>query len=198
MVIFNRHRLACAVTAAAWMGTSAFAQEPIELQPTTVVTAAGFEQNIADAPASISVITREQLEKQSYTSVIDAVKSIPGVFVSGGGNQQDITIRGMGSEYTLVMVDGRPISAGRQTQTNGTSGGKQQLALPPLAMIERIEVIRGPMSSLYGSEAMGGVINIITRRSTDEWAGTVRAERMFSQNDYNDDEYHTELFAGGR
>lgn len=64
-------------------------------------------------------------------------------------------------------------------------------------MIERIEVIRGPMSSLYGSEAMGGVINIITRQSSGEWAGTVRGQKMFSQNDYNEDEYHTELFAGG-
>ncbi len=197
MVIFNRNQLAGAIAIATWMSAPAHAQQPLELQPTTVVTAAGYEQNIADAPASISVISREQLEKQSYTSVVDAMRNIPGVFVTGGGNQQDITIRGMGSEYTLVMVDGRPISAGRQTQTNGTSGGKQQLALPPLAMIERIEVIRGPMSSLYGSEAMGGVINIITRRSADEWAGTVRAERMFSQNDYNEDEYHTELFAGG-
>ncbi len=196
MVIFNRQRLACAI-AAAWMSAPACAQDPLELQPTTVVTAAGHEQNIAQAPASISVITREQLEAQSYTSVIDAMKNVPGVYVSGGGNQQDITIRGMGSEYTLVLVDGRPISAGRQTQTNGTSGGKQQLALPPLAMIERIEVIRGPMSSLYGSEAMGGVINIITRRSSGEWAGTVRGQKMFSQNDYNEDEYHTELFAGG-
>lgn len=197
MVIFNRQRLACAITAATWMSAPAYAQDPIELQPTTVVTASGFEQNIAEAPASISVITREQLEEQSYTSVIDAMKNVPGVYVTGGGNQQDITIRGMGSEYTLVLVDGRPISAGRQTQTNGTSGGKQQLALPPLAMIERIEVIRGPMSSLYGSEAMGGVVNIITRKSSGEWAGTVRAQKMFSQNDYNDDEYHTELFAGG-
>jgi len=196
MVIFNRQRLACAI-AAAWMSAPACAQDPLELQPTTVVTAAGHEQNIAQAPASISVITREQLEAQSYTSVIDAMKNVPGVYVSGGGNQQDITIRGMGSEYTLVLVDGRPISAGRQTQTNGTSGGKQQLALPPLAMIERIEVIRGPMSSLYGSEAMGGVINIITRQSSGEWAGTVRGQKMFSQNDYNEDEYHTELFAGG-
>lgn len=101
MVIFNRQRLACAI-AAAWMSAPACAQDPLELQPTTVVTAAGHEQNIAQAPASISVITREQLEAQSYTSVIDAMKNVPGVYVSGGGNQQDITIRGMGSEYTLV------------------------------------------------------------------------------------------------
>ncbi|TBU76540.1 TonB-dependent receptor [Pseudomonas daroniae] len=171
--------------------------DPLELDSVRVVSAAGFEQNIADAPASISVVSREELEKQSYTSVIDAVKNIPGVYVTGGGNSQDISIRGMTSDYTLVLVDGRPVSAGRAVQTNGTSAGKQQVSLPPLAMIERIEVIRGPMSSLYGSEAMGGVINIITRRATDEWHGTVRTEYTSSLNDISNDEAHTEIYAGG-
>ncbi|EWC41380.1 TonB-dependent receptor domain-containing protein [Stutzerimonas stutzeri] len=196
MVIFNRHRLACAVTAAAWMGTSAFAQEPIELQPTTVVTAAGFEQNIADAPASISVISREQLEKQSYTNVVDALKNIPGVYVTGGGQMQDISVRGMSSSYTLYLVDGRPISAGRSVNTNGSDGGKQ-VGLPPLSMIERIEVIRGPMSSLYGSEAMGGVINIITRKGGNDWAGTFSTEYSHSMNDLQEDETYTSLYLGG-
>lgn len=197
MVIVTRHRLAYAVALAGLFGMQAYAEESLELTPTTVVSAAGFEQNIAEAPASISVISREELEKQSYHSVIDAVKNIPGVFVTGGGNSRDISIRGMTSDYTLILVDGRPVSAGRQTQTNGTSGGKQEIGLPPLAMIERIEVIRGPMSSLYGSDAMGGVINIITRRGGDEWHGTLRTEYTHSLNDVSEDGNHTELFAGG-
>lgn len=196
MVIFNRHRLACAIAVATWMSTPAYAEEPLELQPTTVVTAAGYEQNIAKAPASISVITREQLEKQSYTNVVDAMKNIPGVYVTGGGNMQDISIRGMSSSYTLYLVDGRPISAGRSVNTNGSDGGKQ-IGLPPLAMIERIEVIRGPMSSLYGSEAMGGVINIITRKGGDAWAGTISAEYGHSLNDINEDEATTNFYLGG-
>src|SRR5690606_29132212 len=68
---------------------AAHAEEALDLGK-VVVSAAGFEQNIAEAPASISVISREELEKQSYTSVIDAVKNIPGVFVTGGGNNRDI------------------------------------------------------------------------------------------------------------
>lgn len=196
MVIFNRHRLAGAVAMATWMSAPAFAEEPLELQPTTVVTAAGYEQNIAKAPASISVITREQLEKQSYTNIVDAMKNIPGVYVTGGGNMQDISVRGMSSAYTLYLVDGRPVSAGRSVNTNGSDGGKQ-IGLPPLAMIERIEVIRGPMSSLYGSEAMGGVINIITRKGGDAWAGTVSTDYSHSLNDVNEDEATTNFYLGG-
>jgi outer membrane receptor for ferrienterochelin and colicins len=168
----------------------------LQLNELKVVSAAGFEQNIADAPASISVISREQLEKQSYTDVIDAVKNIPGVYVTGGGNNQDISIRGMSSSYTLYLVDGRPISSGRSVNTNGSDGGKQ-IGLPPLSMIERIEVIRGPMSSLYGSEAMGGVINIITRRGGDEWNGTVSSEYTHSMNDLNEDAHLINFYTGG-
>ncbi|WP_421683263.1 TonB-dependent receptor [Stutzerimonas urumqiensis] len=197
MMVSTRDRLALAVSVAASMGGSAWAEEvPIELQPTTVVTAAGYEQNIAEAPASISVITREQLETQSYRDVTDAVRNIPGVYVTGGGSMQDISIRGMSSKYTLYLVDGRPVSAGRSVNTNGSDGGKQ-IGLPPLAMIERIEVIRGPMSSLYGSEAMGGVINIITRKGGDEWAGTVTTEYSHSLNDVNEDEALTNFYLGG-
>lgn len=196
MVIFNRTRLACAIALTTYVSVPAQAEDAIELQPTTVVTAAGYEQNIAKAPASISVITREQLEKQSYTNVVDAMKNIPGVYVTGGGNMQDISIRGMTSSYTLYLVDGRPVSAGRSVNTNGSDGGKQ-IGLPPLAMIERIEVIRGPMSSLYGSEAMGGVINIITRKGGDAWASTVSTEYSHSLNDLNEDEATTNLYLGG-
>ena len=153
---------------------------------TVVVTASGYEQNIADAPASISVITRKELEKRSYADVVDAVQNIPGVFVTGGGASQDISIRGQAASYTLFLVDGRPVSAGRSVNTNGADGGKQ-IGLPPLSAIERIEVIRGPMSSLYGSEAMGGVVNIITRKATEEWHGGVSVELTKADNDISSD-----------
>ena len=203
MRIFKRHQLACAVAVASvGLTASALAAEPdtdgdvVTLDEITVVTAAGYEQNIADAPASISVITREQLEKQSYTDITDAVRNIPGVYVTGGGNMQDISIRGMSSNYTLYLVDGRPVSAGRMVNTNGSDGGKQ-IGLPPVSMIERIEVIRGPMSSLYGSEAMGGVINIITRRGGDEWAGSISTEYTSAMNDISSDAQQTDFYLGG-
>lgn len=161
-----------------------------------VVTAAGFEQNIAEAPASISVISGEELRKRTYDDISDAVKDIPGLYINGGGNSRDVTIRGMTEEYTLYLIDGRPISAGRNINTNGNDGGKQ-IALPPASMIERIEVIRGPMSSLYGSEAMGGVINIITKKTADSWHGSVSTEYTKSLSDLNEDEQQATLFASG-
>lgn len=188
--------LLASAVALANMGTTALAQsEPAELDE-IVVTASGFEQNISDAPASISVIPFEELEKRSYTDITDAVNSIPGVYVNGGGNARDITIRGMTEGYTLYLVDGRPISAGRNINTNGQDGGKQ-IALPPVSAIERIEVIRGPMSSLYGSEAMGGVINIITRKNTQEWTGSVTTEYTKSLSDLNEDAQLVSLYGSG-
>src|SRR3546814_10078892 len=72
----------------------------------------------------------------------------------------------MGASYTLILVDGKRVST-RETQTNGSTGTDQSW-VPPLEAIERIEVVRGPMSSLYGSDAMGGVVNIITRKVPKE------------------------------
>lgn len=196
MTTLNRSRLACSIAMAASMTGIAHADQALEIQETRVVSAAGYEQNIADAPASISVITREELNKQAYTDVVDAVKNIPGVYVTGGGNAQDISIRGMTPSYTLYLVDGRPVSAGRNVNTNGSDGGKQ-IALPPLAMVERIEVVRGPMSSLYGSEAMGGVINIITRKGGDQWHGTVGTEYTHSLNELSNDGQQANFYLGG-
>lgn len=193
MYRFPPHLLTVAVAAAISVSTQA--AEPVD-QDKVVVTAAGFEQNIMDAPASISVISREELEKKSYNSIVDAVKNIPGLYVTGGGNMQDISIRGMDDSYTLYLIDGKPISAGRAVNTNGSDGGKQ-IALPPISMIDRIEVIRGPMSSLYGSEAMGGVINIITRRGGEQWSGTLSTEYTKSMNDLSNDEQQVNLYAAG-
>ncbi|WP_241764538.1 MULTISPECIES: TonB-dependent receptor domain-containing protein [unclassified Pseudoalteromonas] len=176
------------------MGASA-AEKTNEME-TMVVTATGYQQKIIDAPASISVILQEELRKQSYTTVVDAVRDLPGVYVTGGGNMQDISIRGMDDQYTLYLVDGRPLSAGRSVNTNGSDGGKQ-IGIPPLAMIERVEVIRGPMSSLYGSEAMGGVINIITRTAPQQWSGSLAASYTSSMNDVSNDQYNTDFYAGG-
>ncbi|RBQ29422.1 TonB-dependent receptor domain-containing protein [Aliarcobacter vitoriensis] len=181
-------------------GNLLIANETTKLDDIQVVTtASGFEQNVADAPASISVITAEELQKKSYTDVIDAVKNVPGVSVSGGGNNQDIAIRGMGSAYTKYLVDGRPISSGKSVKVSTiTYEGKIGAYLPPIDMIERIEIVRGPMSSLYGSDAMGGVINIITKKaSNDIWRGSISPEYTKSVNDISNDEYNVNMYLSG-
>ncbi|MCE0733540.1 TonB-dependent receptor [Halomonas sp. G15] len=193
-LLFRRSSLAMAISAAFASGTS-LAQDGTELEP-LVVTASGFEQAISDAPASISVISGEELNKQSYSSIVDAMDNIPGVYVTGGGLSKDISIRGMDDSYTLYLIDGRPINDGRTVNTNGTDGGKQ-IGLPPISMIERVEVIRGPMSSLYGSQAMGGVVNIITKKVNDEWMGSVTTEYTHSLNDINNDGQQVSFFTGG-
>lgn len=138
---------------------------------TIVVTASGFSQQEHDAPASITVITSEQLKRKPVSDLTDAVKDVAGVSIVGGNDKPDISIRGLGGSYTLILVDGRRQN-GRESRPNG-DGGFEAGFIPPVEAIERIEVIRGPMSSLYGSDAMGGVINIITKPTGKDWHGAL-------------------------
>ncbi|WP_336777014.1 TonB-dependent receptor domain-containing protein [Pantoea sp. USHLN256] len=151
--------------------TAAFALDDDSRADTLVVTAAGFEQRLEDAPASVTVINGDDLRKRSINNLADAVRDVEGVAVIGGANESDISIRGMPGDYTLILVDGIRQS-GRDSRVNG-NGGYEQSFIPPASAIERIEVIRGPMSSLYGSDAIGGVINIITRKVTQQWNGSL-------------------------
>lgn len=167
-----------------------------KLETIVVTTAGGYEQNIADAAATISVITSEELEKRSYSDVTDALKNVPGVFVQGGGTNQTVSIRGMGSAYTLFLIDGKPMNDGSLLTTNGGVQGASVNFLPPIEAIERIEVIRGPSSSLYGSDAMGGVINIITKKHQDKLTASIRTEyiKAGKSNDVNNDATNTSLY----
>ncbi|QKF58925.1 TonB-dependent receptor domain-containing protein [Aliarcobacter lanthieri] len=141
-----------------------------------VTTASGFEQNIADAAASISVITAEELEKKSYSNVTDALKNVPGINVTGSGANKTISIRGLGQEYTLFLIDGKPAQGDDAYKIRGGYPGSKVNYMPPLEAIERIEIIRGPASALYGSDAMGGVINIITKKHADKATASIRTE----------------------
>ncbi len=152
------------------------------------VTASGHAQQLEDAPASISVITREQIEQRYYQDATDALRDIPGVIITGGGSGDrgnDIVIRGMPAQYTLILVDGKPVST-RETRPNGSAGFEQDW-LPPLQSIERIEVVRGPMSTLYGSDAIGGVINVITRKVAEEWGGAVQLDTIIQDDSRSGD-----------
>ncbi|EIM27487.1 TonB-dependent receptor domain-containing protein [Microvirga lotononidis] len=147
-----------------------------------VVTASGFEQTVKNAPASISVITREELERGSFRDLTDALREVQGVVVTGVANEKDMFIRGLPGTYTLILVDGKRQST-RDARTNGNAGFEQSF-IPPVTAIDRIEVVRGPMSSLYGSDAMGGVINIITRKVSDNWTTSVTADGTLQQHEY--------------
>lgn len=150
-----------------------------------VVTASTREQSVAQAPASISVVTAETLEKRAVGDLFDALRDVEGISVSGGSNFQDIFIRGLPGSYTLILVDGRRQST-RDSRTNGNAGYEQSFT-PPAAAIERIEVVRGPMSSLYGSDAIGGVINIITKKVPERFGGSLGADYIKQENDASGD-----------
>ncbi|KQP08924.1 TonB-dependent receptor domain-containing protein [Pseudorhodoferax sp. Leaf265] len=178
MSTFRFPLTATAVAAGMLLAHHAAAQtaESVGQLDAITVTAGGYEQSVKDAPASISVITAAEIAKKSYTDVTDVLKNIPGVHIQGGGVEQSVMIRGMSSDYTLFLVDGRPQQDNQAFGLNGTSTGAPIAFLPPLDSIERIEVIRGPSSSLYGSDAIGGVVNIITRKVVNEFSGSVTSE----------------------
>ena len=162
---------------------------------TLVVTASGFQQNLKDAPATMSIITKEELDGKAYYDITDALRDIPGVSIEGGGSGSNgkgmggfsISIRGMGSAYSLLLIDGKPQSNSGQVFYNGNGNSQETGWLPPLASIERIEVIRGPMSSLYGSQALGGVINIITKKVGNNFGGTISAQTILQENSKSGD-----------
>jgi len=161
-----------------------------------VVSASGFEQAVQDAPASITVVPREELAKRAYPDATEALKDIPGVVITGGGSSSDISIRGMSASYTMILIDGVRTSS-RETRPNSDGPGIEQGWMPPLEAIERIEVIRGPMSSLYGSDAMGGVINIITRKVAREWHGSLRTEGTLQEKGESGDLYSGNFYVSG-
>lgn len=142
-----------------------------------VVTAAGFEQKIVEAPASITVISGAELEQTRAASLAEVLSTVEGVDVGGAVGKTgglNINIRGMGSDYTLILIDGRRQNTAGSVTPNGF-GETSTSFLPPVSAIERIEVVRGPVSTLYGSDAMGGVVNIITRKVSADWTGSVSA-----------------------
>jgi outer membrane receptor for ferrienterochelin and colicins len=144
-----------------------------------VVTASGFEQKLTDAPASISIITAEELAKRPYITLLDAVRNLEGVDIGETRDktgQGTVSMRGMGSDYTLLLINGRRQNNHGDIYPN-SFGGNQFNHIPPLDAIDRIEVIRGPMSTLYGADAMGGVINVITKRELDRWSGSATVGR---------------------
>ena len=195
MVIFSKRKVAVCVMAA--LAAQVMAAQAANKEDVIVVTtASGFQQKIEDAAATISVVSREQLEDKAYRDVTDALKDVPGVVVTGGGSSSDISIRGMDPKYTMILVDGKRV-ASRETRPNSDNSGIEQGWLPPLTAIDRIEVVRGPMSSLYGSDAMGGVINIITRKAQGEWHASVRTDATITESKDSGNTGQGSFFAAG-
>lgn len=130
-----------------------------------VVTATKVEQNLQNVPASVSVVTEEEIARHAYSSVADMLQDVPGVEVADNSlaGAMRIRIRGESGARVLVLVDGQKIN-----EQKSMSGAP--LLIDP-ASIARIEVVKGPASVLYGSEAIGGVVNIITKKGGNKPIG---------------------------
>jgi len=128
--------------------------------PEVVVSADRIEEPLKEVTSQVTVITKEELEKKNFIFITDVLRTLPQVYVStyGGPGQTAgaISPRGVKSAHTLVLIDGFKI--------NDPSSGQVDLGSLTVDDIERIEIIEGPQSTLYGSEAVAGVINIITKK----------------------------------
>ena len=157
----------------------------IELAPQNVVATALEETK--QAPG-VSVITAEDIKKRPpVNDLSEIIRTMPGVNLTGNstsgqrGNNRQIDIRGMGPENTLILVDGKPVGS-RSSVRYGWRGERDSRGdtnWVPADQVERIEVIRGPAAARYGSGAMGGVVNIITKQPGKETHGNVTVYQNF-------------------
>ncbi len=126
----------------------------------TVVTATRTAQPIGDVVADVTIIDRDTIERSGVVGIADLLARVPGIEIKrngGVGNSTDVYIRGGDTKHTAVLIDGVRIDS------QSTSGGVSWNAIP-LSQIDRIEVVRGPSSAVYGSDAVAGVIQIFTKR----------------------------------
>ncbi len=130
--------------------------------PPLVITASHIAQAKENTIASVTVIAKEDIELTGAKSVSDILQTVPGINIrkSGGkGQQQSLSLRGASSKQTLVLINGQRISS--------ATSGDAAFNLIPVDHIERIEIVRGSRAAVHGSDAIGGVINIITHKTAE-------------------------------
>ncbi len=157
----------------------------VQQLPDMVVTPSGSEMELASMGHSVTVITAEDIVSAGWRTLPEALRTVPGLYLSQSGapgSTVSISIRGSRTAQVLVMVDG--------VRVNDPSGPTREAEIQSidLSNVERIEVVRGPLSGLYGSDATAGVIHVITKRGEPGVSGSVFAEAG---------SYHT-YRAGGR
>lgn len=124
-----------------------------------VVSARGYDKPVSSTPGGVGIITGKTIEKTNPVSVSDALEQIPGVYKSSDGSWgSEVSIRGASRDKVILLIDGSRINT-------ATDIGAQFGTLNPLS-VEKIEVLKGPISSLYGSGTIGGVVNVITRNGS--------------------------------
>src|SRR5438105_402032 len=159
-----------AVLLLAWGAAAARAEETRRMEP-VVVTATTVETPAEQLGATVSVITEEDFRTYHYVTVQDALRSVPGLDVrqSGSlGKTTSISIRGVDPTKVQVLIDGVRVAS--------PTLGETELSDIPPDLIDRIEIIRGPQSTLYGADAIGGVVNIFTKKGQGPFSGFLSQE----------------------
>lgn len=163
-----KHSLYAALLLCAATGISATAAEPVMLDG-MVITATRTLEDVQRVPAAVTVITKEDLDKRPVQNIADALAHTTGAYrapVADGSLGSDFSVRGFGSTDILVMIDGQPVNSGWN--------GSVDWQMLPTTGIERIELVKGAASSLYGGRAVGAVMNIITEGHKDGFDGNIR------------------------
>lgn len=158
------------------LAAGATAQPTEQDAQTIVISATRHAMPQIDAPAAIDVVTRAEIEARGADNIFEAVRGDTGISIQGRtvSGRRTLNLRGMDTRHTLMLVDGKRIGA----SDSFVAHSDFQYDWIAVDDIERIEVIRGPMSALYGSEALGGVINVITRTPSERWHASLAALGM--------------------
>lgn len=144
---------------------------PVEIEP-VVVTATKTAQRLKDTPVITTLITRDEIEATGAENIGEVLEHQSGIVVHRDGHGDGVQLQGLDSEYVLILMDGEP--------QVGRIAGKLDLARIAIENVERIEVVKGASASLFGNAALGGVINIITRKATSPFS--VQVSQNFEQN----------------
>lgn len=171
-------------------------EQLMEMNVHSVYGASKYEQRVTQAPSSISIVTAEDIRRFGYTSLEDVLRSVRGLYVTNDRNYTYLGVRGFlrPGDYTtrvLLLVDGH-----RLNDNIYDSGSVGRETMPDVELIERVEVIRGPSSSVYGSSAFLGVINVITKRGHDI-DGSELAVNVASHETYKTRATFGDTFANG-
>lgn len=159
-----------------------------------VVTATMSPQSAATVPAFNTVISSDDINNATVNGLADLLGDTVGVNnFSDNLGRDELQLRGLSGDYVLILVDGRRVSSSDALWR----GGDFDYSSVPMSSIDRVEVVRGPMSSLYGADAIGGVVNIITKKSSDHWQGTLRGEYRLVQSGEDGDQMRAGISASG-
>lgn len=147
--------------------------EDVATQETVIVEGSRLNQTQTEIGSSVTIITADDIEELGFDFALDAVAAAPGVTINSNGafgGVASVRIRGAATGQSLVLIDGVPVNDA------STSGGTYDFARLDTENIERIEVLKGPQSTLWGSDAIGGVISIITKQPEEGFGGSAFGE----------------------